>query len=531
MVLRAFLVAVILASSASAAPWTDYKSGPLHVISDAGDKAARDRLAEMEQLRYALGGVLGKSDLQMVWPVDLVLFPNQRELGPHALAEPFVDGGSATLSAWTADVALPHDWLRELTRRLIEDNAARMPEAIEVALADLFSTIQVNATKVSLGAPPKEGELAPDRMRAWAKLQMLATQPAYSGKLRVYLNNLQQSGEEDVASRNAFGIPAAELNQRADAYFKAGGFTAAPVNGEAISPSRDFVEKPVPQAAVDALFAELKAGGKDFPPSFPPDSPRGLLAKNTRDSLELAVKANPRWAAPHVALAEQQFEWAARLPELKIAASLEPRNAEIWQTLAKAQGKAEQFADADKSWALAERSAVNETERARIHQAHLDLEEERAAFDVAERKRKIEEDAAALQRVKDSAAAEVRAAEEASHRRTGGLTSGAAPVPWWQDEVGQKLSGTLTRVDCLKDGSMKLTVQPAASGSTASGSTPGKAVLLMIPDPHNIAVKGSNQANFACGVQRPVRKINLVHDGKADAKQGTSGDVRVVEFP
>jgi hypothetical protein len=214
------------------------------------------------------------------------------------------------------------------------------------------------------------------------------------------------------------------------------------------------------------------------------------------------------------------------VPELKIAASLEPRNAEIWQTLAKTQGKAEQFADADKSWALAERSAVNDAERARIHQAHLDLEEQRAAFDVAERKRKIEDDAAALQRIKDNAAAEVRAAEDASHQRTGALAPGAAPVPWWQDEVGTKLSGTLTRVDCLKDGPMKLTVQPAASGST-----PGKPALLLIRDPNNIAVKGPNQANFACGVQKPVRKINLVHDGKADAKQGTSGDVRVVEFP
>jgi hypothetical protein len=452
--------------------------------------------------------------LRLIWPVELVLFPNQRELGPHALQQTFVAGGDATLAAWTADVALPHDLLRELTKRLIEDNAGRMPEVIEVALEDLFSTIQVNATKVSLGAPPKDGELAPERMRAWAKLQMLA-------KLRVYLNNLQQSGEEDVASRNAFGITVAELNQRAEAYFKAGGFAAAPVNGEALSPSRDFVEKPVPESAVNALFAELKAAGKDFPP----DSPRGLLAKNTPASLELAIKANPRWAEPHVALADLEFEWSARVPHLKTAASLEPRNAELWQKLAKAQGKAEQFADAGKSWAQAERAAVNETERTRIHQAHLDLEEERAAFDVAERKRKIEEEAAALQRIKDNAAAEVRAAEEASHKRTGGLTSGVAPVPWWQDEVGTKVSGTLTRVDCLKDGPMKLTVQPAP------GPAPAKPVLLFIRDPNNIAVKGTNQANFACGVQKPVRKINLVHDGKADAKQGTSGDVRVVEFP
>ncbi len=235
-----------------------------------------------------------------------------------------------------------------------------MPEATELALQDLFSTIQVNATKVALGAPFKDGELPPDRLRAWAKLQMLATQPTYSGKLRVYLNNLQQTGEEDVASRNAFGIPLTELNQRADAYLKAGAFVAAPVNGETLSPTRDFVEKPFPQPAVDSLFAELKSNGKEYPP----DSPRGLLDKGTKESIQAAIKANPRWAQPHVALAEQNFEWKDRIPELKVAANLEPRNAALWQGLAKAQAKAEQYADADKSWALAERAAANETERA-----------------------------------------------------------------------------------------------------------------------------------------------------------------------
>jgi hypothetical protein len=117
----------------------------------------------------------------------------------------------------------------------------------------------------------------------------------------------------------------------------------------------------------------------------------------------------------------------------------------------------------------------------------------------------------------------VNAAEDASHKRTGALAPGAVPVPWWQDEVGEKLSGTLTRVDCANDAkaSMKLTIQPVS----------GKPVLLMIRDSHNIAVKGAAQANFACGVQKPIRKINLVYESKPDAKLGTSGDVRVVEFP
>ena len=527
MVLRVFL-ASLLALPVSAASWTEYHSGPLVVISDAGDRAARERLTEMEQLRYVLGGFLGKKDLQTVWPVQLVLFSNQREYGTYALPQPFVEGGAATLSAWAGDKPLPHDWLRSFTRLLIEDNAGRMPEAVETALCDLFSTIQVNATKVSVGAPLAQGELPPARLRAWAKLQMLATSPDYSGRLHVYLNNLQQGGVESVALRNSFDIAPAEMEARVDAYVRAGMFAAAPVVGEALSPSRDFIEKQAPQSAIDELFAGLKTAGKEFPP----DSPRGLLAKGTRPALDLAAKANPRWAEPHVKLAALESEPAAKIKELKAAATLDPRNSGYWQALALAQSGAEQYADADKSWLAAERSAPNDTERARIHQARLDMDEQRALFEIAERKRLAAERAAELERIKASAAAEVHAAETAANQRMGGLASGQAPVPWWNDADGQKLSGTLTRVDCAvpsATGSLRLTVQPASGGAVQPAS--GAAVRLLIRDPNKLTVKGANQAEFACGVQKPARKINLVHDGKPDAKLGVSGDISTVELP
>jgi hypothetical protein len=85
------------------------------------------------------------------------------------------------------------------------------------------------------------------------------------------------------------------------------------------------------------------------------------------------------------------------------------------------------------------------------------------------------------------------------------------------------LSATLTRVDCLT-GSILLTLQT----STAKGAAP---VKLLIHDPSKLTVQGAAQAEFACGVQRPPRKINVVHDGKPDTKTGASGGVLIVEFP
>ena len=114
--------------------------GPFRVISDAGDKAAREKLNQLEQLRYALGVQLGKVGiagvgqnrvgLDTVWPIQLVLFSSQREYLAHSPGKPFIDGGSATLSAWSADTPLSRETLRELTRLLIDENASRMPDAL-----------------------------------------------------------------------------------------------------------------------------------------------------------------------------------------------------------------------------------------------------------------------------------------------------------------------------------------------------------------------------------------------------------------
>src|SRR5271156_4934297 len=149
MMCRLAFAVMLAAAPAMAERWIEYRVGPFHVFSDAGDKAARDRLNEMEQLRHVLGVMLGKDSLgvggpsqstfQTVWPIDVFLFSNTKEYGPHALKAPFIAGGSAMLGAWTSDSPLPRDMLRALTRMLIDENAGRMPEAVETALCDLFS--------------------------------------------------------------------------------------------------------------------------------------------------------------------------------------------------------------------------------------------------------------------------------------------------------------------------------------------------------------------------------------------------------
>ena len=507
MVLRSVLISALLLSAASAADWTEYRVGPFRVISNAGDRPARERLTEMEQTRHVLAGMLGKTDLQAVWPIVLVLFPNQREYGPRALPQPFVPGGSSDLSAWAADTPQPMDWKREIVSRLIADNAGLLSGETVAALCDLFSTIEVNATRVKLGARPSS--LPADRLRAWAKIQLLAATPEYAGRFRVYLGNLQQGSEESVAARNGFDLTLEELNRRSDEYFRAGVFEASPVFGEALNPNRDFIEKRLPAAEVDAWLAELKAAGKTFPPA----SPRGLLAQGTAAALEQAAKANPRWAEPHVRLAEIETNQLVKVSRLKAATALEPNNSAYWRALAQAQTAADQPIDATKSWISAERTAPGDAERARIHQIRMDAEQRRTDIEIAAIKRAADNRAQELQRVKDSAAAEVRAAEAKANREQGGLKSGATPVPFSQ-VYGESVTGTLVQVDCLKDGTRRLTIE--RSGGTVKLLVRGTA--------------GLNPADFTCGAQKPARQVFVSHDSKPDAQLGTIGNVESYEL-
>ena len=94
-------------------------------------------------------------------------------------------------------------------------------------------------------------------------------------------------------------------------------------------------------------------------------------------------------------------------------------------------------------------------------------------------------------------------------------------MPWFGDGTGENVAGSLTRVDCLS-GPLRLTIQPDT----------GAAVRLLIRNPKQLTVAAdSGEAVFGCGVQKPVRKIEVQHNAKPDAKLGTAGDIGVVKFP
>ncbi|MEO5923293.1 MAG: hypothetical protein ABIR70_05645 [Bryobacteraceae bacterium] len=504
--LRTVFVALLIASSAFAADWTEYRVGPLRVVSNAGDADARKQLVEMEQIRYVLAGMLGKDplrheELDLVWPITLVLFDNDRDRAAYALPTPFVEGGSGNLSTTPSP-----EWRSAMVQQFIESNAGRMSQDVETALADLFATVEVKTTRVAIGAPVPS--LPGARFREWAKLHMLATQPEYAGRLRVYLKNLQ-GGDPTLAAFNTYNLQAADLEKRMNAYADRGVFQPLDVFGEAITPSKEFYERRIPKEEMDALLAELQAGGKTFPPA----SPRGLLAEGTSDSFYAAAAANPKWGEPHARIAALMQDPKSKTVPLEKAVQLEPRRVEYWEALARTQVAANMIIEASKTWLGAERAAGTEAEKARIRRARAEIEERRIEAALAAQRAAKDEAERELRRVIAESDARVKAAEGAANkenRAQATFTEGQAAVTFKEAFTGVQVVGRLSEVEC--EGSIfKLIIE-----------VPNKPIVMVLVQ-KNPEVDG--KPVFVCGPVSPPRGIEVVHDGKADIRWNTVGEV------
>lgn len=539
--------------------WLELKSGPFVVLTNAGDKAAREQMAQLLQFRNALGVTLGKPDLHSFWPIRVVV---ARKSQPAAALAGIPLGRDAYMMVSPESGALPPDRLRDLARLFLDQNTARLPAEIESGLVDLFSTLQVSGTHITLGAPvPAAG-----RTRAWARMHLLSVDPAYAGRMRVLINNLEQIPDLDVAYRNAFQKTSAQIEKQLDQYMAAGVYGVTNVSALALSPTRDLH----PQAADPdtsrlaladlQLCAKAPAAAAAYNAIHGPEAAEGLglLALQAGDKAEAArlfasavasgtksarvyfeaglletdvskgrqafgeaAKLNPLWPEPlyRQALLFQDLDQRSAL--LKKAAALDPRGVPYWQALAQSETDAARFVEAQKAWGGAERAAATPEERNRIRQVRLQLQADRASHEAEERRLRDEEAARDLQRVKDESMASIHEAESAANKK---LNPNGTPAPkdlaWWSSpEAGSKVEGVLTRFDCLGR-QARIVVQSAE----------GKTLHLMVRDQSQLTLAGGSEQTVACGPQKTQRKVLVLYNAKADKKLGTAGDAVSIEF-
>ena len=527
-----------------AADWLEFRSGPFVVLSNGAEKEGREALNYLEQLRHALGSQLGQPDLPSVWPVKILL----GKRGQPATALQF------GRDAWICSVGdLQPATAASIAKVLLDSSPGAVPPSIERGLVQLYSTLQVDGTRVTLGAVPAQKD------RDWSRVHMLSVQPEFSGKLRVLLFNLGKGVEQDVAYRNAFEKTAEQVESSLNRYIEAGNYGTYPVSGRPLNPRRELLPKKI-DASVAALASadlQLASGSASAAAAYEalskqtqelteaqeglgllaaktsqPERARTLLAnaKSARALLELAkllpdagskraalakaAVANRLWAEPHRLLAELEPDLARKAAELKLAAQLEPRNSGLWVALAQSQEGLKQFADAGRSWTAAERSTDDNAQRQQIRQARADMTQRRVEQQIADReelRRKAEQE---IQDLKNKALTEIRAAE--ARANAGKPVIDASKLPEYKEEQSKAISGALQRVECRGQ---------EARLHVFSG---GKIYRLSVADPNKVVIRGGGEKALSCGPQKPARPVTVEYTPAMSP--GVAGEVATVEF-
>lgn len=553
------LLAILAAAMPAVADWEETKSGPFVVISERGGKQARETLAQLEQFRGALGQAVGKTELKTVWPVTVVV---DRGTAADAYLGMGRDGWTAF---WPDKGRPPAAWFRQLALLLLEDNLpGQMTLGFEDALADAYSTLQIDGARLTFGAPPPKEA----RTWQWALIHELTVSEEYRGRIRVLMSNLANGGDFDPSLRNAFQKTRAEIEKEARAWAGRSQFETATWSGFGINPDRFRMLPSLPSRVrlipgdlalgrgkyAEAVAAYQKAqleraatagdeglglalaglGRKEEAlkalrevAADETAGARGLLElariepgkEEARMAAERAAAKKPDWAEPYIVGAAQEAGPVRKAYLLKKAVELAPRRVELWEQLAAAQTDARQFDEASKSWRAAVRVAGSEEARAQLLERQRAAESARLDAADAARRKQEQEDRDEVAKLKREAEERIRAAEKKANDAAGGLKSTQKPIDWWDGPALEKAEGRLMRVECV--GKTARLVVDAGGGKT---------LRLMVADPGKVVVFGGGEATLACGVLKTPRQVKVEYQPKRDAKAGTVGEAVAVEF-
>jgi hypothetical protein len=449
--------------------WADDKllqlrSGPFEFITDGSEKTAKVRLSEMEQFRYVFGRLVARDDWKPLWRFRVVALKKPARVRlPERVRDTW-------FSVMPLEEPLSPEWRRRAAQIFLDDNTKRYATETESGLLLMIAYLNVAGLRVTLGAPPPS-----KRNLDWARLHLLATDDRYAGKMRVYFSNLENGADPAVATRNAFEISLAQLETEAQQHLGKGTYAERPLANRPFNTDRDVgvktlvgPEAQLARADVSGVYAGLTgpeadesrgdfaaavAAGTKSAQAWYEHALKLSDSAAAQAALQKAAELNPAWGGPVAEQARREKIPGKQLAMWKHAASLEPRNVAYWRNWAELAVRHNQFADAAKAWAGAERAAPTTEERQRLIQARRDLETQRADFAEQERRRASEERLRETERLKAEALSSIREAEAKANRRLneGKEPAPAKPVEWWDGPGGpqQMVEAHLERVECL----------------------------------------------------------------------------------
>jgi tetratricopeptide (TPR) repeat protein len=570
---RLTAVAVLLSASAGSIcaqeklageNWMVVRSEPFQVFTNAGEKAGQELLGDLLQFRHTLATLTGANDLQPLWPVRVVLFKSPKDAAAYA-PEGFL---ARSRGFWYAAVAgkdpVSGDLLRPLATVLLNTSGGRIPADFRRGLITLVSTLQLDRTRITLGAPPPPPERTPE----WARVHMLAVDSQYYGKLRILIRNLENMTAEGPAYRNTIGKEPAAIEKEAAQYLAQGAFETTSISALALNPLKQLYPESIDRDMAQTILADLLAahpqrlgqahrayasvggGGVN------PDAEEGLgllaLREGNREQakqhfakaaeanslspipyfeyarlltehheavamLEKAAEANKRWPEPLVEFAKRTESLPTRAEAMERAARRDPGDPELWKAAAEAHIAAQQYPQAAKAWSEAIRSAQDKQQRAEFEKARLDVDRQRIEAEEATRKAKLDAERAEIQRLRDQATARIRAYEAKVNANDTLDPNQKVEMLWAGKAPNARVKGTLTKIEC----SGKAFVLPVEQEDKA-------VIRLLVNDPLQVLLTG-REFLFQCNA--PInRPATIEYFKAADAKLGTAGEAATVNL-
>ena len=427
-------------------------------------------------------------------------------------------------SCWRKRGAVPPAVYSELTRLFLKSNTAQMPPAFEHGLAEFFTTFEVSGIHITVGAPPPRPDLD------WARVHLLVVDPEYSGKLRVLLYNLRKGVDQDAGLPQCVRQVRSRSRGAGQAPFRRrelpDHLAFQPAHDGARFPGEAHLRRGCPPGARGppggqpiggrvraACFATASKWRKPRKGSACWRSPAIATTKRCRhfaasieaasasarcyieyaklepddakamQALLRAAGINPKLDEPFALMARRDTDPQKRLAHWKAAAERNPRDPSYWQALAECYLADHNYAEAAKAWKEGEQAATDPAQRERMRQARMAIEQQRLDYEEADRKRRAEEEARAIDKLKTQARAELHAIENKYNDGTPKPSDKA--VPWWDGpNPAGKLAGTLKQVDCL--GSQARLVVEGDGHQT---------VKLLVTDPRKVAIMRPRRAD------------------------------------
>jgi tetratricopeptide (TPR) repeat protein len=163
------LTALLFVSSLHAADWIRVRSTGIELLTDAGEKTARETLQRLAQIR----GLLPATPTAPV-PLRIYLFASRGEYqryAPAPTASGFYQSGFDHDSiAMRVSLTLPREAVHEFVHSILNPRETARPAWLEEGLAEYYSNAEFRRDGVKLGAPiPEHMELLKKAKRLTAE--------------------------------------------------------------------------------------------------------------------------------------------------------------------------------------------------------------------------------------------------------------------------------------------------------------------------------------------------------------------------